>query len=152
MADESNQTATEQWNITTLKAYLEQAIAALKTETGLKFDARDDARKLQADANEKHFADLNHEAARIQKATEVTVSRDTWDGFLKAYQEWKVATDIVVQAAVSRTEFQTYKDTLTTQIATKAAQTAVMTRIAVILAAVGSAAMIANVVWNMVKS
>lgn len=152
MADESNQTATEQWNITTLKAYLEQAISALKSETALKFTARDDAQELQAAANKEHFENLNHEAARIQKATEITVSRDTWDGFLKAYQEWKSTTDTIVRAAVSRTEFQTYKDTLTAEMAAKAAQHAVMTRVAVILAAVASAAMIANVVWNMVKS
>ena len=122
MADRENQTAVEQWNITTLKAYLEQKIVALDTETNLKFKARDDAQKLQYQIDQDHFASLNHEAARILKATEITVSRDTWEANQKAYHEWRATVDRRLQEAMPRTEFQTYKDTTDKALTLKAGQ------------------------------
>ena len=91
-------------NQITLREYLEQRIDGIENKLDLKldaidqrFEARDGALVLQADANAAHFDALNHEAARILKAAEITVSRDTWDEFQKGYAEWKSSVDRIIE-------------------------------------------------------
>jgi hypothetical protein len=152
MPDQSaNPTAIEEWNFPTLKAFIEQQIGNLRSETDLKFTAAEAARKHQYVIDQEHFTALNSEAARILRATEITVSRDTWDGFLTGDRKWKSEVDIAIRATVSATEFQTYKDTLTRELAAKSAQAAVVTRVALIFGGLASLAVIANVFWNVLK-
>ena len=106
-----NQTIVESWTISALKAYLENKIQAVERETDLKFKARDQALKLQFEADQLHFASLNHEAARILKATEITVSRDTWDAFKDADRIWKASMDHAIITLLPRGEFNVYKET-----------------------------------------
>jgi multidrug efflux pump subunit AcrB len=110
-AQNVNATATQAWNITTLKAYLEALVAALAAETDLKFEARDKAQALQFQADQEHFRTLNHEAARILKATEITVSRDTWDAFKENDHQWKTHVEARLAGAMKTAEFNIYKET-----------------------------------------
>ncbi len=106
-----NATATQSWNITTLKAFLEALVIAVKTETDLKFEARDKAQLLQHEIDQEHFKALNNEAARILKATQITVSRDTWEAFKEADNAWKAKTDALLAGVMLKADFQTYKET-----------------------------------------
>lgn len=64
----------------------------------------DRARELQALDYKEHFERLNGEAGRILKAIEVTVSRDTWDGFQKEFLELKesVTIELATRSAGSK--------------------------------------------------
>lgn len=73
------------WTIETLKAYFELKFTGVENM----ITTRDKALELQAKADEIHFLNLNHEAARILKAQEVSVSRDTWDAFIEGDRKWK---------------------------------------------------------------
>lgn len=97
-------------------------LAAFKREVELMFLARDEALVLQAAANKIHFEALNHEGARILKATEITVSRDSWDAFLKSFAEWKTTTERTLLGALPRPEFQTYKDSTERALTLKAGE------------------------------
>lgn len=106
-----NQTIVEPWSISSLKAYLEQKIASVETETGLKFESRDLALKHQFDLDQEHFKQLNNEAARLLKNVEITVSRDMWDAFKETDRTWKQKCDAGMLALLPRNEFHTYKET-----------------------------------------
>ena len=148
---QDNQTAIQAWNITTLKAYLEEQIAAVKNETDLKFAARDAAQKLQYQIDQDHFTSLNHEAARILKATEVTVSRDTWDASQKAANDWKVAVERRLQDSLPRSEFQTYKETTDKALTLKAGQSQGFDVVRVGLTFLAGMIVAAAALWAMTK-
>jgi len=92
----------ERWNIETLRLHLEMQIAHLHEKVDGKFFSRDKALELQAEANKIHFVQLNNEAARILKAAETTVSRDTWEGFQKEYQAYKASTERALTLAAGK--------------------------------------------------
>ncbi len=103
-------------NEISLRQHLEYKITCLKNEVELKFknvndraDMTEAALELQSGANRDHFETLNHEAARILKATEITVSRDTWDAFQKDYSDWKSRIERTMAAALGKDEFNTYR-------------------------------------------
>lgn len=120
----------------TLREFLEEKLASLSRETSKNFelvgkgfelmngriDARDHALKIQTEANRVHFDALNHEAARIQAAADKSVSRDTWDEYLKNDQEWKSKFDQQFPALLTKAEFQTYKETSDKALQLKAGQ------------------------------
>jgi len=105
-----NQTIVEPWNITALKAYLEEKINSLGRETDLKFETRDKALKHQFLLDQAHFGALNNEAARLLKNVEITVSRDMWDVHLRGDREWKTRIELAVHESMSKHEFQIYKE------------------------------------------
>lgn len=102
----------------TERELFEEKLRALRAEHELqfkaiyeKFAALDEARKLQAAADKEHFSALNNEAARIQKAADLSVSRDTWDAFKQTDQKWKSDIEKLAATHLPRQEFQTYKET-----------------------------------------
>ena len=147
MPDE-NQTVVQAWTLTTLKAYLEQNLASLSEEVELKFKARDKAQKLQHRIDQEHFKALNNEAARILKATEVTVSRDTWNAEQKSFQDWKNNVERMLQGALPRTEFQTYKDATDKALTLKAGQSQGFDIVRVILTFVAGLVVAGLAVWT----
>lgn len=106
----------EAQNDVSLRQFLEREIAALRTEMNLKFKIADtndkaiaEALRIKSDEDATHFSTLNNEAARILKATEITVSRDTWDSFKSEYGEWKSRTERLIDSCVKNDDYQTYK-------------------------------------------
>ena len=106
----------------TLREFLEQAIEGKLGVIEERFKAQETALKLQAVDNKEHFERLNGEAARILKATEITVSRDTWDAFKKSDQDWKNVTDRTMQGLLTKGEFQIYKESTDKALLLKAGQ------------------------------
>ena len=150
------------WNISTAMAYLGKEIAALDQKVDLKLkaiddkiSARDKALDLQSEANKVHFDQLNHEGARILKATEITVSRDTWDSFIESDRAWKSNADRALQSLLPRSEFQTYKDATEKALTLKAGQSQGMGTIGVIsmgiVAGVASLVSVATLVYNIFR-
>lgn len=159
---DTDPTLVQNWNITTLKAYFEQRHTANIVETNLKFEAvnlkfeaRDVALKLQFEQNQDRFKELNNEAARILKATEVTVSRDVWNNFQENFLAWKTGVERQIQEATTRNEFQTYKQNTDKALTTAAAQAEIQAtskaRVAMFIGAAAAMVSVANIVWNIVK-
>jgi len=59
----------------------------------LQFKALREARDLQAIEYERRLGALNHENERILQAQNRALSNEKFDGFLKAYEEWKRTVD-----------------------------------------------------------
>lgn len=76
-----------------------------------RFEARDKALADKAAEYKEHFTALNNEAARILKATEVTVSRDTWDAFLASFRLWQAQVNSQLENAITDKEFNEFKAT-----------------------------------------
>lgn len=100
-----------------LREHLEAQIKALCMKHELKFKAledkiaaRDKALELQAEANKTHFIALNNEAARILKAIEVTVSRDTWNAFKQSYDDWTRKVETAIGGLLPAKDFNEFKD------------------------------------------
>lgn len=77
-----------------------------------KLAAMEMARIDKADEYKGHFASLNGEAGRILKAIEITVSRDTWEGFLVNHRNWRAEVDKALQGAITDKEFLEFKNSL----------------------------------------
>lgn len=110
--------SSQGWTIETLKEFFESRLAAIED----KIKERDKALELQAAENKRRLAELNHEHARVAKAQETYVSKDTWDGYVAARQAWTTAADRTMQLALPRPEFQAYKDTTEKALTLKAGQ------------------------------
>src|SRR5688572_1274996 len=106
----SNTTAIEGWNITTLKAYIDVRLDAVKSETTQSFDSRDKALALQFKLDQEHFRSLNNEAARLIKQQESSVSRDMWDTFQTGFRQWQADTNAKIANNMSRPAFEAYKE------------------------------------------
>lgn len=110
LATTSNTTAIENWNITTLKAYTDVRLDALKSETMLKFESRDKALQLQFSLDQEHFKSLNNEAARLLRQQESSVSRDMWDTFHEGFRQWQADTNSKIATNMTRAAFEAYKE------------------------------------------
>lgn len=134
----------------TLREYLEGKIKELEARHELKFKAidekfatRDKALDLQAEANGVHFTALNNEAARILKAIEVTVSRDTWNAFKQSYDDWVRKVELAVGGLLPTKDFNSFKEEVNKSLQTKDGQrvgvtmtTSALTSIVIVVAAV----------------
>jgi len=74
-------------------------------------NARAIALELQAKEYERRLEGLNGEQARIAKTQETYISREIWERYLDEDRRWKTRTELAIQEAVPRTEFQNYKET-----------------------------------------
>jgi hypothetical protein len=103
-----------------------------------------------------HLGRLNHEGVRIADMTSKTVSTDTWNGFIKQYEERHIALEKLATNAATKKEFQDYKDV--TQTALQLAQgkssgisfaaTFVITAISVAAAVVSTVAILVHLKYG----
>lgn len=105
-------------SLATLKAWVVGELKVLEE----KFKAIEAADKLLREQNKIHFEALNNEGKRITAMTEKTVSQDTWNGFMKQYEERQSQLQRMVDGSVSKEEFQSYKATTERALTLKAGQ------------------------------
>lgn len=140
-----------EWTIETLKELFEE-----------KFKARDDlherdaaALELQAKEYERRLHDLNNEAQRLQTAVTQNVSADTWNAFIQTDKAWKENASRVLQDALPRSEFQTFKESTGTAGDTRKGFTAGVSTSAstvqAVLITVGGIALVVLGVLNYLK-
>lgn len=128
------------WSIGTFKELIDEKFRNVEERER----SREKALELQAVENKRRLDELNHEHARVLQAQQASVSKDTWDGYIQADLTWKGVTDRALQGAVSRAEFQLYKDATDKALTLKAGQaTGRGDVVAWVIAVIASAAAIA---------
>lgn len=116
------------------------------------FESREKARQDKAGEYKEHFTALNNEAARILKATEVTVSRDTWDAFLTTFRLWQAQVNASIDNSITDKEFNEFKNTADKDANTRTGKNQGITMsVTALVAAIGVTATLVGLFFTFVK-